>query len=114
MGQHILRIGTNGSNLQVLNLKDTQLEEECKIELMFRLANCDKLQTLVMYDSEDMVSRTVYEVIVDLACTVKSLSTFYLFPFNYTPFETMHRSDVEAACLKITEKRCRWDLIIKY
>lgn len=104
MGKYVAEMAKNLYQLKVLNLKETNLGAEEVVDIVSSLQSCPFLETLIILDSEKMWPPIAYEVIIDLACRISSLDTFYIFPFNHPSFE-MQRREIEDKCNKILKKR---------
>ena len=100
--------------LEVLSLKMSMLEYHEKVAVMLVLTEQGVIKTLCMYENENMLSANGYNDIVELACDVKSLTEFYLWPYNYKPFELFFRPVVTESCQLIAKKRGRGDLKLLY
>ena len=115
MGHCIATLARKASHLKTLNLQDLNLREEDQIEIMLALQDTAlELETLVLLDNESHLMSDSYELIAELACSLPKLEMFYIFPFNYGPFERDMREFVEALCSGIVSRRGRDDLILAY
>ena len=113
-GQTICSIVKNTPNLELLNLRETFLEFDEKIAIVSSLCGCYKLETLALYEKEDMLPTNGYVEIVALACCIQNLKNFYIFPFNYQPFEAFYRQDVQQQCESILDLNQRTDIQMYY
>jgi hypothetical protein len=102
------------SNLVKLDLRETMLSFEEKIQIMSALCTAPHLETLCMYENEDMLSVAEYQHIIELACAISNLSKFFIFPFNFKPFEILVRKKLEPACEEILSLNGRSDMILQY
>lgn len=114
MGGLLCEIIHNAPNLTLLNLKDSQLQLHEKTDILYALQTRQIIQTLLLFENEDMLSTAGYEVVTELACAITSLKSFYVFPFNYRPFEVFYRESVEQTCQTLLLKNKRTDLILHY
>jgi hypothetical protein len=100
--------------MEILNLRETNLVLDEKLSVISALHQSEKLHTLALYEQEDMLSSSGYQSMIELACAVESLKKFYVFPFNYKPFEIFHRQDVEEASELILIMNGRTDMQLYY
>ncbi len=114
MSEELSLIAENAKCLESLTLKNNDLRLHEKISLITKLQRCPTLHTLVLYDNEDMVSTTGYEEIISMVCAIQNLKHFYIFPFNYPPFEIFYKVDVEAVCKAILAMNDRADINLYY
>lgn len=113
-GEYICDFITNAPCLRILNLKGTDLTEEERINVLCALQTCPNMDTLVLYEEDNMVSTECYETMVQLACVLPNLKTFYLFPFRYEPFDQIYRKAVLDMCQEILISNERTDLQLWY
>ena len=85
-----------------------------KKAIMETLQPLHKLHTLVLHETDDIVSTDGYKAIVELACLLTSLKEFYIFPFDYKPFELFYRELVEEICQDVLIENDRNDLELFY
>ena len=102
------------SRLVKLDLRETMLTFEEKAQILTALGTATHLETLHMYENEDMLTVAEYQTIVELACAVPNLAKFYIFPFNFKPFEILIRKKLEPACEEIMSLNGRMDMILQY
>lgn len=114
MGYMLTTLAENASSMETLNLKDTEMHLHEKVNLLSRLNLSQTLKVLVLHESEDMVSTEGYENMVELACAIKNLSVFYVFPFCYKPFEIFYRHKAQESCEGIILANNRTDLALYY
>lgn len=82
-------------NLKTLNIRETFLNCDDRLGIMYALSHLKYLTTLVMYEKESMLSLEHYEEIIEASCRLLSLKEFYLFPFNYQILENFYRSEID-------------------
>ena len=114
MGQYVVELAQNATSVKFLSLKDTSILETDRIDIVLALQNCMVLKTFVFFDTHSMLTSDSYEMIVELACHIRTLRNFYLFPFNHKPFEKYQRQTVYQACMDIVMKNKRPDLSLAY
>ena len=114
LGEYICSFVSNAPNLTILNLKGTGLDEDERINLLCALQACPNIHTLVLYEDDDMVSIQCYETMVQLACTLSALTTFFIFPLRYDPFDQIYRQSIVDTCQEILVTSDRSDLELWY
>ena len=114
MGDILCKLVKKTPNLHVFNLKETKLRPNEKLFLMYSLLNCSQLDTLVLYENEDYLSLEAYEAIIEAACLMDSLREFYIFPFDFKPFELFHKKIVDEVVEEILTINERENLQIFY
>ena len=114
LGEYICSFIASAPHLRILNLKGTELNEEERIEVLCALQACPNMDTLVLYEEDNMVSTECYETMVQLACALPNLKTFYLFPLRYKPFDQIYRETVVGSCQGILGASDRTDLELWY
>lgn len=103
------------SRLVKLDLRESMLNFEEKLQIMSALGTAEHLETLCLYENEDMLSVAEYQHVIELACAVPNLQRFYIFPFNFKPFEILIRKKLEPACEEILALNGRAsDLMLQY
>ena len=113
-GKYICSFIGNAPHLKILNLKGTGLHEEERIEVLGALQACPNMDTLVLYEDDNMVSQECYETLVQLSCTLPNLKTFYIFPLRYEPFDQIYRETVVESCQQVLTASKRTDLALWY
>ena len=113
-GHVVTTMVENCKQVDMLNLKETNLKVHEKLEILGALQGSNTLATLAMYENEDMVSTSAYQTLVEMACRIPNLTTFYIFPFNCKPFDVFFRADVEDSCKEILTRQNRQDLKLFY
>lgn len=114
MGTVMCDIAKRAETISILNLKETKMMLHEKVALLEALQFSETLNTLVLHEKEDMLSTEGYETLVEMACCIESLKEFYVFPFDYKPFEMFYRDSVEEACQEILSINDRTDLALYY
>ena len=113
LGHELCTLVSKMLRLRQLHLKETQLMLHEKTAIMTALRSpC--LDVLVLHEEEDMISTSGYETLVQLACNIGSLREFYVFPFNYRPFEIFYRHAVHEATQAIMAAHNRYNLQLYY
>ena len=102
------------SRLTKLDLRDSMLSFEEKIHIVSALGTATDLTALYLYDNEDMLTVAEYQHVIELACAVPKLAKFYIFPFNFKPFEILIRKQLEPRCQEVLSLNGRKDLILQY
>ena len=113
LGHELCALVSKADVLRQLHLKETQLMLHEKTAIMTALQSPD-LKVIVLYEDEDMISTSGYETLVELACAIESLREFYVFPFNYRPFEIFYRHAVQEATQAIVAAHNRANLQLYY
>ncbi len=114
LGHYLCSFIAKSPNLKNLNVKDTLLTEEEKVNVLCALQGCDKVETLVMYDKESIESVEGYETMIQLACAIPSMNEFYIFPLKHEEFDAFYREDIEEKCGEIQKSTGRKDLSFYY
>ncbi len=114
MGHHLCSFIEKSPNLKNLNIKDTLLTEEEKVNVLCALQGCGKVETLVMYDKESIESVEGYETMIQLACVIPSMKHFYIYPLKHEEFDAFYREEVEQRCEEIQKTNGRKDLNFYY
>ena len=114
MGNELCTVLKKSSCLVNLSLKETNLTLEDKIEVLNVLQGSKTINLLLLYENEAMVTAEGYIAMIEMGCHIVSLKKFYLFPFNYKPFEVSLRRIVESSCCKLLTKHNRDDLCLAY
>ena len=104
----------NASSLTVLSLKMSEMQLHEKVQVMQALQSCPNLHKLAMYENEDMLSTAGYDTVIELACLLPWLKEFYIFPFQYKPFELFFRTTVYTSACRILDEQKRTDLKLLY
>jgi len=113
LGHELSALVSRARALRQLHLKETQLMLHEKTAVMSALTS-PHVRVVIMHEDEDMISTSGYETLVQLACTVESLREFYVFPFNYRPFEIFYRHAVQEATQEILAAHDRTNLQLYY
>lgn len=114
LGEYVVELARNAGSLVYFSIKDTNIQEHHRIQVVEALQEAMVLRILSIYDGDGMLSDDGYQVIVHLACNIPSLKYFYLFPFNYEPFEKTLRQQVLMAATQILAEHKRQDLQLAY
>ena len=100
--------------LETLVLRDTYLQEQDKLALMAILLPAPSLKEFVLYESESMLTVSGYHDLVRSAVLMPALRRFFVFPFQYPPFDQFYRSEVRKICEDVLTQADREDMCLFY
>ena len=100
----------NAKNLKMFSAVDTQLSEGEIADLVAACQGAENLHSFNIYEQENHLTSDGYANIVELVCAVRPMRGFYVFPFNYKPFDKVYKPSVLARCEYILELNNRTDI----